>query len=107
VRLEEEDENVEVPYFTISRLEISRGKVRMTWIGALGGAVLGGTLGAISTPFPAPGPSDDFRPPSGGDPLGRMVVGAMIGGFLGGLAGSAVEMERWDPVFTAGPRRRR
>jgi hypothetical protein len=103
VRLDDHDENVRVPYFDVARLEVSRGKTKLTVWGALGGALLGATLGAATTPFPEPRGFDDFEPlsTSDGDPFGRMVVGAMIGGAFGGLLGSAVEVERWEPVFTA------
>jgi hypothetical protein len=101
LNLEDYGEDIQVPYPDIARLEVSRGRTRMTWVGALGGAALGLVLGAVTTPIPDPDRDDLFAPPSGGDPVPRMALGALVGGFVGGLVGSAVEMERWEPVFAA------
>jgi hypothetical protein len=99
VNLEEDGEDVHVPYADIGRLEVSRGTQRMTWVGALGGAALGMLVGAVTTATPATGPDDAFSSPSEPDPFPRMVMGALVGGFAGGLLGSTVEMETWEPVF--------
>lgn len=99
VNLEDDGEDVHVPYADIARLEVSRGTARMTWVGALGGAVLGMLIGAVTTPAPDTGSDDVFTSPSEPDPVPRMALGALLGGFAGGLVGSTVEVETWEPVF--------
>jgi hypothetical protein len=107
VDLEADAERVDVPYTEVSRLEVSRGETKLTLMGAAAGAALGMVLGATTTPMPHQNPDDPFGPPSGGDPFGRMMVGAMAGGVLGGLLGSAITVERWEPVLAVHPRFRR
>jgi len=103
VDLERDAETVDVPYYEVSRLDVSRGETKLTLMGALAGAALGAVLGATTTPMPHADPLDEFGPPSGGDPFGRMVVGALAGGVLGGMVGSAITVERWEPVFAVHP----
>lgn len=101
--LEDGGERVDVPYYEVSRLDVSRGATKLTLMGAAAGAALGMVLGATTTPMPRENPDDPFARPSGGDPFGRMVVGAMAGGVLGALVGSAITVERWQPVFAVHP----
>lgn len=101
VNLEKDGEDVALPYPDIARLEVSRGMERMTLVGALGGAVLGALIGAMTTPNPETAYDAIVTEPRGGDPAPRMALGFIVGGFAGGVLGSAVKMERWEPVFSA------
>jgi hypothetical protein len=99
--LDEDGQNIRMPYFDLARMEVSRGEVRLTVIGALGGAALGGILGVATTPMPGIDEDDPFARPEGGDEFGRFMVGALIGGAVGAILGSSIQMERWEPVFSA------
>jgi hypothetical protein len=76
-------------------LEVSRGRHKATAYGAVVGAALGLTWGAVSQSTPEG--SFEERPPSW-DPA-PLVFGAMLGGILGGVIGSAITFERWQPVY--------
>lgn len=99
--LEDDGTSVRMPYADLARMDASRGETRLTLFGAVGGAILGGTLGAATTPMPRFDSEDPFHPPSGGDSFGRFMVGAMVGGAIGAILGSTLKMETWEPVFTA------
>lgn len=98
----QEQLRVRVPRAAITSAELSTSRRRQTWKGLLIGAVvLGGVIGATGKVVEGCPTSDSSCYASREE---AVMVGAIIGGVLGGYAGRRIETERWRPVVLDGIR---
>jgi hypothetical protein len=98
----EEHMRVRVPRAAIASAEVSQSRRRHTWKGLLIGAVAMGGLFAATGRIVEGCPSTDSSCYASREEA--FMVGAIIGGVLGGSAGHRMQTERWRPIALDGVR---
>jgi hypothetical protein len=94
-----------IPFTSITKVEVSRGRRPNGWRGAalglVGGAAAGAVVGLITYKkqrgecyFLAPC-TPDYRPAEGIDPGGGAILGATGGLIVGTIAGRFIRTEKW------------
>jgi len=84
------------PLPEVTRLDVYRGRKSAAGTGALIGAAVGFTLGAIGGAAMCSDPFFDCEPVAGAVLMGTL-TGALASG-LGALVGLAIQSDRWDEV---------
>lgn len=90
---------VQVPFASITRLQVSRGQARDKLMGAVVGGVVGGGVGVLfmrSAGDPCDSDSGLFCGLSGGTRIGSIAVAASVGAVAGAFA--APSRERWEVI---------
>jgi uncharacterized membrane protein len=88
---------VEVPFASLSRMEVSLGKRNHLWIGALAGAVAFGAIG-VTEPVAECDDNPYTTETVACSRAEAIVIGALAGALIGGTIGFFVKHERWAPV---------
>ena len=94
-----------IPFTSITKVEVSRGRHPNGWRGAglglVGGAAVGTVVGLITHKkgrgecYFLAGCTPDYRPEEGIDPGGGAVLGATGGLIVGAIAGRFIRTEKW------------
>ena len=94
-----------IPFTSITKLEVSRGRHPNGWrgagIGLVGGAAIGTVVGLITYEkgrgdcYFLAGCTPDYRESKGIDPGGGAILGATGGLIVGTIAGRFVRTEKW------------
>lgn len=86
-----------LPFPSVTKVELSHGTHRSTVAGMLLGILAGGATGAaVGAAMPTDGKGINFG--HGGDAALMALPGALLGGTIGALLGTAHQSERWESV---------